>query len=318
MGRRHSKNAGGMGSEALTYSERKALGFGTVKERMGKDSHGNFYDCSLTLQPVVGPVVTPDGYLYSREAILENLLQQKKAIKRKLAEWEAEQKAEADKATQLAAVEAEAALIAFDRANHMGLRDATARGIQSAITAEAEALAEGRGGAKGVITLRDNQERLKTMNSFWVPQKAPESKASKERPDGATHCPASGGKLRLKDLVDVKFTPVPEGETGRYMDPITKDTFGNASRLVVLAPTGDVMLESTYETCVKPEGSYKGKKVGPKDVIKMQTGGTGFAAHDGDKVQAKKHWLLGPGSGRADLRGQHQGPKSGFGLVFNN
>jgi nitric oxide synthase-interacting protein len=42
-------------------------------------------------------VVTPDGYIFSREAILENLLQQKKAIKRKLAEWEADQKAEADK-----------------------------------------------------------------------------------------------------------------------------------------------------------------------------------------------------------------------------
>jgi nitric oxide synthase-interacting protein len=52
--------------------------------------------------------------------------------------------------------------------------------------------------------------------------------------------------------------------------------------------------------------------------VKLQTGATGFAAHDGEKTQAKKHWHLGPGSGRADLRGQHQGPKSAFGLVFNN
>lgn len=35
-GQRHSKNAGIMGSEALTYHEKKALGFGTVKERVGK------------------------------------------------------------------------------------------------------------------------------------------------------------------------------------------------------------------------------------------------------------------------------------------
>lgn len=102
------------------------------------------------------------------------------------------------------------------------------------------------------------------------------------------------------------------------MDPITKDTFGNASKLVVLANSGDVLLESTYETCVKPEGAFRGKKVGPKDVIKLQTGGTGFAARDGDKAQATKHWLLGPGSGRADLRGQHQGPRSAGGLVFMN
>ncbi len=35
-GSRHSKNAGVMGGEALSYAERKALGFGTVKERLGK------------------------------------------------------------------------------------------------------------------------------------------------------------------------------------------------------------------------------------------------------------------------------------------
>lgn len=186
-------------------------------------------------------MITPDGHLYSREAILANLLQQKKAIKRKTAEWEAQQKAEADKvrlpvfgcacggghkvlcggtmfvclgagcvvegesptqggsgvlawarappsrgacahqrqqrcapgppprpappqAAQKAAVEAEAALIAFDRSNHMGIRDETAAGIQAAITAEADAIVEGRaGGAKGVVALEDMKERARTM-----------------------------------------------------------------------------------------------------------------------------------------------------------
>lgn len=37
------------------------------------------------------PVCTPDGFLFSKEAIIENLVQQKKAIKRKLAAWEAQQ-----------------------------------------------------------------------------------------------------------------------------------------------------------------------------------------------------------------------------------
>ena len=37
---------------------------------------------------------TPDGYIYSREAILESLLQQKKSNKRKLAAWEAQQQDE--------------------------------------------------------------------------------------------------------------------------------------------------------------------------------------------------------------------------------
>ncbi len=45
-----------------------------------------------------------------------------------------------------------------------------------------------------------------------------------------------------QELVAVRFTPVPEGEPGKHMDPITKETFTNTSRLVVLAPTGWVQL----------------------------------------------------------------------------
>lgn len=306
-----------MGSEALTYHERKALGFGTVKERVGKDSQGNFYDCCLTLQPAVDPMVTPDGYLYSREALLENLLQQKKAIKKKLAAYEAQQQDEQQKAAEQAQVEAEAKLIAFDRQNHMGISSKTAQRIQEAITAEAATMHDAKG-AKAVVSIKENEEKMKQLRAFWVPSQAPESKDLMEKPDSATYCPATGKKLRLKDCVAVKLTRVPEGEPGLYMDPITKDAFHNASKLVVIGPTGDVVTEETYNKCIKPEGHFNGKKVGPKDVIHLKTGGTGFAARDGDKAQVKKHFSLGPGSGRADLRGQHQGPRSHFGLAFNN
>ena len=35
-GSRHSKNAGTMGSEAQTYSERAGQGYGTISQRLGK------------------------------------------------------------------------------------------------------------------------------------------------------------------------------------------------------------------------------------------------------------------------------------------
>lgn len=61
------------------------------------------------------------------------------------------------------------------------------------------------------------------------------------------------------------WCPEPHGEptrvspfTGRYMDPITKDTFSNKSVLVALKPTGDVILEATYKKLVKPEGNFNG------------------------------------------------------------
>lgn len=306
-----------MGSESLTYHERKALGFGTVSERLGKDSQGNYYDCCLTLQPAKDPVVTPEGYLYSREAILENLLAQKKAIKRKVAEWQAYQLEEAQKATEKATVEREAKLIAFDRQNHMGISERTAKHIEAAIQEEAAMQHEVQG-AKGVVAIKDNADRMKEMKAFWVPGKAPGVREVMHKPDEDTRCPASGSKMRLKDLSAVRFTPVPEGEAGRHMDPVTKDVFTNSSRLMVLRPTGDVVLQETWEKCIKPEGSFKGVRVREKDAVRLRTGGTGFAAHDSAKVLAKKHFALGPGSGKADLRGQHQGARSLGGLVFMN
>ena len=95
-GSRHSKNAGTMGAESQTYGERTALGYGTVKERLGKvrklalftggllrarlqppvlrlrvedisqDAIGNFYDCRLTLQPAVVSMPSPPALGHCR------------------------------------------------------------------------------------------------------------------------------------------------------------------------------------------------------------------------------------------------------------
>jgi nitric oxide synthase-interacting protein len=48
-GSRHSKNAGTMGVENMTYMEKRQLGFGTVKERLGKDTVKEFDACALGL-----------------------------------------------------------------------------------------------------------------------------------------------------------------------------------------------------------------------------------------------------------------------------
>ena len=48
------------------------------------------------------PVISPEGYLYSREAIYESLLAQKKANKRKQAAWEEQQLEDSRKVKHLA------------------------------------------------------------------------------------------------------------------------------------------------------------------------------------------------------------------------
>ena len=71
-----------------------------------------------------------------------------------------------------------------------------------------------------------------------MPSKAPTAEVKMAKPDSEMRCPASGEKLRMKDLIEVRFTPVPDDESGKHMDPVTKETFTNISKLVVLASTG--------------------------------------------------------------------------------
>ena len=62
----------------------------------------------------------------------------------------------------------------------------------------------------------------------------------------------------MKDLTPVKFTPANDGATNSFMDPVSNDALNNSSALVAIKATGDVMLEKTYKTCIKPDGIYKG------------------------------------------------------------
>ena len=77
-----------MSQTAPTYAERASWKHGTITERLSKDAVPNFCDCHLTLCKARDPVVTPGGILYSREAILESLLSQKRANKEKQAAYE--------------------------------------------------------------------------------------------------------------------------------------------------------------------------------------------------------------------------------------
>ena len=375
MGKK-SKQAGSTGSEGLTYMERRALGHGTRSERLGKDSLSNFYDCRLTLMPAVDPVVTPAGFLFSREAILKNLLEQKKAGRRALAEWEAakEKRAAAQERARRTAAEAEAR--AFERAVNSGGGGSGGGGGASG-GGVGVGVGGGGGGAGndnlsgnlivGSSTIASNRERGAAVKAAWgtsagavaaadASARAAEElrlkRQAEEKPDTSSRCPAGGGKLRLKDLVPVRFYRLGdkdgdddaeeeeeggEGEEAKArrrreadaaaalsaaggnnyaFDPITRDPLTNATPIVVLLPSGCAMSEASYKTCVKPDGSWKGKKI--EGVIKLQGGGTGFAAHDGKAAEAASHFALGAGSGRADVRGQLAAGGSRFGLKFAN
>ncbi|TRZ07883.1 hypothetical protein HGM15179_019222, partial [Zosterops borbonicus] len=81
---RHGKNC--TAGAVYSYHERKkdtaASGYGTQRVRVGRDAIKDFDCCCLSLQPCRDPVVTPEGFLYEREAIVGYLLHQKTKIAR--------------------------------------------------------------------------------------------------------------------------------------------------------------------------------------------------------------------------------------------
>ena len=65
----------------VTYQEKHTEKPGSIKQRLGQDSHLPFGYCGLTLRPAEDPVVSSSGHVYSREAILEYLLTKMQEIK---------------------------------------------------------------------------------------------------------------------------------------------------------------------------------------------------------------------------------------------
>ena len=79
---RHSRNntAGAFYSYAERKKDSENSGFGSANKRLSKDSVGEFDVCNISLQICKDPVVTPEGVLYEREAILTYMVDQKAKI----------------------------------------------------------------------------------------------------------------------------------------------------------------------------------------------------------------------------------------------
>lgn len=290
-----------------------------MTERLGKETVKDFDHCALSLSPAIDPVVTPDGVLYDRENILRCLLHQKKEIARRTKAFEAKVAKDEARAESEAETKRAEAIEKFHVENQLGGAEVkTPVAVLPEIDLEADDVPDAN-------AARLDAPEMKTMNAFWLPSKTPEAEMTVEKPSGETLCPTSRKRLRVKDLLAVQWTKAPSDgrrEDGtadtsapqKYMCPVTRKTFTNASQVLVLKPSGDAVSEEAYKMCVEKEGFHDGKKV--KGFVKLQKGGTGFAA-SGTRVESKKEFILGAGSGLADSRGQHRGGASRFGLRFN-
>ncbi|CAH0383375.1 unnamed protein product [Bemisia tabaci] len=280
---RHARNC--TAGAVYTYHEKKkdaeASGYGTQNERIGKDSVKDFDCCCLTLQPCRNPVITKDGFLFDKEAILEYIISKKTEYSRKLKEFERQSKKEEAEKAELAEAEKRTKLN-----NFMDMEKNIVKNSPSSSSSSS---------SKSVSNMANGGE--KHLPSFWIPSKTPEArKTIVGKPDKIIYCPMSGKPISLKDLINVKFTEVKDPDDkkslitkeNRYMCAVTHDILSNSVPAAVLKPTGDVVTVECVEKLIKKDWLHPltGEKLTEKDIIYMQRGGTGYSQTN-DNLEAK-------------------------------
>uniref|UniRef100_A0A182PHN2 Nitric oxide synthase-interacting protein homolog n=1 Tax=Anopheles epiroticus TaxID=199890 RepID=A0A182PHN2_9DIPT len=283
---RHARNC--TAGAVYTYHEKKKdaanSGFGTTSRRIGKDSVKSFDCCSLTLQPCRNPVITKDGYLFDKEAILTYIISKKNEYSRKMKEYEKQVKQDEEEETAKANAEQQKKLDKFI---------STEKNIVSSKAVKANEQPSTSGAISNV-----SLGKRKELPSFWVPSQTPAAKVSRiEKPDSKIYCPVSNKLLKAKDLIDVKFTLVKDpsdkksliAKENRYMCAVTHDILSNSVPCAVLKPTGDVVTMECIEKIIKKDMIHPltNEKLSESDIIPLQRGGTGFATTN-EKLEAKE------------------------------
>ncbi|XP_031833877.1 nitric oxide synthase-interacting protein homolog [Nomia melanderi] len=271
---RHARNC--TAGAVYTYHEKKkdatASGYGTNTQRVGKDSVKDFDCCCLTLQPCRNPVITKNGYLFDKEAILEYVLTKKKEYARKLKEYEKQKQQEEEKSHEKTANEELQKLQNFLKGEKNIVSRSQIRQDES---------------ASSVSNMCNGKDKI--LPSFWIPSKTPEAKERVlQKPDKTIYCPISGKPLKIKDLVPIKFTEVKDPDDrkslivkqARYMCPITHDILSNSVPCAVIKTSGDVVTMECVEKIIKKDwiNPLDGTKLSETDIIPLQRGGTGYAA----------------------------------------
>uniref|UniRef100_A0A915N6T8 Nitric oxide synthase-interacting protein homolog n=1 Tax=Meloidogyne javanica TaxID=6303 RepID=A0A915N6T8_MELJA len=280
---RHAKNA--TAASVYTYHERRkdasVSGYGTLHERLGKDSMKSFDCCSLSLQPCREPLISPQGHIFDREAILNYILDQKEAYKRKLKAL----KKEKDKMKEK--------LIALESAPLPQKTQVPSTPDVRQLKRPQNDKMEGPSNSKKVFEEESisNMEgaKAKEWKSFWVPVLSTTAEPDRiEKPSNKILCPISGVELKFKELLPVKFTPIDEriefskliAMNERYICPISRDVLTNSIRCVYLKTSKSVVCSPCMEKIIRLDmiDPLCGKSLQDSDIIELSRGGTGYAA----------------------------------------
>ncbi|KZP01890.1 hypothetical protein CALVIDRAFT_474606 [Calocera viscosa TUFC12733] len=297
MTRSHSKN--NTASSVFSYAEYKKLDYGTKRQRLGAESMRAFSACSLCLSRAREPVCCQAGHLYCRECVIQDLLEQKRDLRRyerRVRELEREEAAERERGRERAR---ERVLREFERGQTgLGRREPAAtgasggepRGMKRKLDLSAEAAqmaADAEAAALQAIEREQAEARRAKLPDFWLPSLTPDAPVglSLREKDGKleTVCRASEPKHRmtLKSLIPVLFTVEQQaGGAEECICPSCKKTLGPSSLVCVMKRCGHVVCQSCVGELVRPSGQCVvcDGPAGEGEVVQVNREGTGYAA----------------------------------------
>ncbi|XP_053708670.1 nitric oxide synthase-interacting protein [Synchiropus splendidus] len=289
---RHGKNC--TAGAVYTYHEKRkdtaASGYGTQSIRLGKDAIKDFDCCCLSLQPCQTPVLTPDGYLYEKQAILEYILHQKTEIAKKMKAYEKQKKLQKS-SSQLESKSEEREKVEKFKTRENSIVSKPINPFTTGEPSKSEVSAT----ESSASTSAGSSQALP---SFWIPSLTPEAKPTLvKKPSKTVLCPMSGRPIKMNELIPVKFTPIDPNldrvalltRQDRYVCAVTRDTLGNSVPCAVLRTSGAVVTQECVEKLIKKDmvDPVSGEQLSERDIVPLQRGGTGFAG-SGVDLRAKE------------------------------
>lgn len=273
-------------SRAVFTSHERSLAksaWNTTSARLSRDSFLPFASCKLCLMPAQSPVACSHGDIFCRECALNNILSQKKEIKRleKVRERE-EKEAEDDRARedaeamQRAVQEFEKIQMGLEAKMRASSNTETIAGREDGKIVVEQDIPASRRAEKRKFELDEDEllriareERTKarkaiddekasktSLPSFWVPSVTPSSNTHStlhtilKKAKMSPVCPASPSDkphyYSLHTLVAIAFTEENEIKTGisQRICPSCKKVLSNTSKAMLAKPCGHVLCKN--------------------------------------------------------------------------
>jgi len=273
-----------------TRDEKQKIDSGTIKIRLGTDSQLPFGYCPLSISPINDPVVSPSGHIYSREAILQYLVNRMQEIKEQnvLYEKQIEEKKRNENSLKQEEILKESTK--FIETND-GVTNVVKR---KATEAELQNNHNHLNDRKKKIDEKDKNEKMDELKrvNYWITQFTPMADAAEiKEPAKRPLSPFSGKPLRTKDLIPIDLVREASNDnsgTIRFICPISKKTITN-QKCILIKNTGTLMLESVAQDLAYPSltDPITSKKFTKKDILEIIPAASSYAASG--NVEASKY-----------------------------